>query len=1000
MKILLPTCFFLLFALNYSFGQICAMDTNGEESAGYDDCLNPHYCSLTESNKYFIPVSESQELTVNIYPHVIQHSDPQVIQTFREDNPDHADFIIRNIQRAADDQFRGMLSYPDEVEVQETCSNVQTGNFAVDAKIKFNIMDITWHTTSEVLDITNDGHVCNNRAFNNFIGTGNTSFQDGLNIIYLENAGDNGGCANSLENPSSRNYITINDSYTLNYAQNGNDWQNVAHEIGHAFGLHHSWKQCVNDAMNYGCNVVRLNEFTAEYNHVMYAGSSTQLYFNEYEVAQMRRYLLTTSRRDWLTEIPVNNDQLVINTSTTWSDPITWIGDIIIPAISTLTIQSTLRMQEGKVIYVERGGKAIIDGGMITSCDEKWEGVKVEGAPPKAFLNGQLNDPNSPSDATYAGTVIMTSGGTIDNARNGISTNNDHLGWPDVRLYRGGLVHCNNANFTNCDRAVEFMKYGNPNNLDKSSFHQTTFQDCKHGVTNWASDGVTFTQCHFENIDNEAIVGHEAAIDVIDGNNFYNCGIGVQLTGTSINPLSSRIGDTESASNTFDASTGVGVYIICDRNADPTIVSNNEFESFYGTFVDGPSKVECYENDFSQSINGFYAVDSKDNNVVRNNLFENNTIAIELSADNSMLQFEDNCMDFSLEYDVKVAGDLANPGQVFENQGNQFFGAGNDFSKNGIHEIRSIGTTQSFNYFVPTDYGPGTVYYPDGNGNFDVEDADVLNLINCGTGNIAPPNPPSGVICETPSTESELLSQINTLDQEIVVYAENKTILATKQRCLNASLDALLFFYQNSDGLELAYSYFAQRPEFMQRTIPFSIRVAEENYEDARNYLNQLVSVNPAESNYKISQTILLDYFTEEGFELSSSEEIYLINTGNQFGPLNAYSRAIYYVISGELIQLPRFQEAGQENRLAPEEGINDEKLAVYPNPATFGQIHLEGIDFSKNPEIKITDNLGRIHIQNSLSSNQLNLDLSPGIYFVQLKQNNKPNQIEKLIIQ
>ncbi len=75
-------------------------------------------------------------------------------------------------------------------------------------------------------------------------------------------------------------------------------------------------------------------------------------------------------------------------------------------------------------------------------------------------------------------------------------------------------------------------------------------------------------------------------------------------------------------------------------------------------------------------------------------------------------------------------------------------------------------------------------------------------------------------------------------------------------------------------------------------------------------YLNQLTTVNAEEINSVISQNIYLEFLTQEDFELSETQLTHLMNTSNQYGPLNGYSRSILKVITGKNVLLPSFEAA------------------------------------------------------------------------------------------
>jgi len=159
-----------------------------------------------------------------------------------------------------------------------------------------------------------------------------------------------------------------------------------------------------------------------------------------------------------------------IDGAVTWSDPFRiQLQDVRIKQPGELTISGTVFLAEDVDIFVEAGGKLIIDGGKLTSsCGTLWNGIDVWG------------DPRMSQTAQYQGTVSMINDGCIEYALRGIET---------ARYYEerkchptGGIISCQNALFKDNLIDVYFFPYTNRHPVTQdilpnfSRFSKTTFE--------------------------------------------------------------------------------------------------------------------------------------------------------------------------------------------------------------------------------------------------------------------------------------------------------------------------------------------------------------------------------------------------------------------------------------------------------------------------------------------------------------------------------------------
>ncbi|MDR1793347.1 MAG: T9SS type A sorting domain-containing protein [Bacteroidales bacterium] len=141
-----------------------------------------------------------------------------------------------------------------------------------------------------------------------------------------------------------------------------------------------------------------------------------------------------------------------------------WTGDYILGSTLTIPAGYTLELQgriystpTGKII-VEKGGKLIVDGGMLTNeCnDDLWEGIEVRGtgniANTSSFCILTITDQNNNNQ----GVVELRNDAIIQNAKCGI-----YVGNSSNLREGGGIVKADNAHFINNKTSIEFRPFEN-----------------------------------------------------------------------------------------------------------------------------------------------------------------------------------------------------------------------------------------------------------------------------------------------------------------------------------------------------------------------------------------------------------------------------------------------------------------------------------------------------------------------------------------------------------
>jgi hypothetical protein len=129
-------------------------------------------------------------------------------------------------------------------------------------------------------------------------------------------------------------------------------------------------------------------------------------------------------------------------------------NDIYIDNGGIMEVFGSLAMYPESDIFIDAGGKLIVNGGLITgitghdeNCGHMWHGIDIWGNP------GQTQSPN------YQGWVSIINGGCIEYAEIGIETAH-HLS-PRTWYPSGGVISCSDAVFKDNITDIKFYPYNN-----------------------------------------------------------------------------------------------------------------------------------------------------------------------------------------------------------------------------------------------------------------------------------------------------------------------------------------------------------------------------------------------------------------------------------------------------------------------------------------------------------------------------------------------------------
>ncbi|MFN0035180.1 MAG: right-handed parallel beta-helix repeat-containing protein [Saprospiraceae bacterium] len=766
--------------------------------------------------------------------------------------------------------------------------------------------------------------------------------------------------------------------YLNGYDHLGGDWwletseipllaKGFLHEYGHYFNLNHV--NCTNNIMNGGAPGA-----------LSLTGCQVREMYQTLMTKNLRKYVICEDRLDF---------NLTVDTDETWRINTRIFGDVVVKNGATLTITCQVHMSPKGEIVVERGGKLVVDGGLITGdCSDNWKGVVVEG--------------DVPGKQSQSGKVVLKNSAILEHARNAISMNPDHLPWNDGGLqnFYGGLVEAENSTIRNCVRGVEFMRYGRGGIKDKSWFKNVTFENLAHeGVSMWADDGVTFDDCTFKNIGRRGILPFDCEAIVRESNTFESQPIGVDIVTTYPIIFSSKIGEKGLGSNTFLCQSA-GVNIQSSGNVEPLTIFNNVFSgSNKGVRQNGNSLLYVENNGFSGHLT---AVEIFGGGTAFSHVTENEINTSYLGAhsvqQNSGLRYLDNCFSANQLVDVFVSD-----GDIFPWQGSPMVAAGNCFTKNDIPEIDNDDGTGPVFYFVKTGTPVTSCKYPENLHNVTlITNAAEETIAACG-----PTLSPGGggdLSCDFDESLpiEQLKQQRIGLIQQLGGLANGNDELNRKtlERCietLESVIGRKMLDPASGDlgaGKENAIAFYTSAGmDFKDWTTAYGIMVHCEELGRARIFVNSLSTQTQDQSDFKTVQNINLDYLAQPRlYEISEANRNYLYAVGTANGALNGYARSLYEVLTGERIEV-EIPDVGIEDRESST--ISDAMPAailVYPNPSSNGVFNLKigRVPTGATYTAMLTDATGRpCHQVTITTDGEYGLSsesLPSGIYFLTVR--------------
>ena len=630
-------------------------------------------------------------------------------------------------------------------------------------------------------------------------------------------------------------------------------------------------------------------------------------------------------------------------------------------------------------IVIEFGGKLIVDGATLTSCQNnlKWKGIKAWGNP----FSGQ----------THA--VELKNGAIIENAEIGINTSNivnGGLFGPQFDLSGAKVTVESNSIIRNCDIGINFGPYGYSGPYfswnDASYIQNSIFADCNIGVKLRSNLGVDILNSDFLGISTSGVEIINSQVEVSGCEFEGTTGVFFGATWPSL------LGSTIKVNNFLTSVEGV--LLDAQGNATEHSIGGNLFASGNGISAYGQSTFNIQNNEFGDnyvSLSTWFTGD--DNNLVTDNSFNLHIYGSSVYGPNNN-EYNNNCFENGITADIE----LNDGASIFDQQGDFENAAGNCFTKTVSSFITGI-DAESFTYFIKTGTLPQSCKYPIG-GIWDLGNSSDEEPLNCGFGfwgNI----PPRYRNCVIPSTLTDKKAMEIALKAEIqrikgdpnISPLVKKWLIARYERCLKRLIGKIVedIIKTPNTGREDAVSYLSTQELFSHRIMAYSLMIEAGDYPSAEVYLNGLATNRNAESDFVTAQNIYLDYLQQgTSYVLNAQDTTLLGNIAREENELSGYARTIYYEMTGNKIKLsmPHLPLSG--SRPVSQENYELSKVLLYPNPVDDLQFTLiVAEEFIRDKcTMQISDVTGNMIMNNTLNTENTLVDVSSlrsGIYFVKV---------------
>ena len=651
----------------------------------------------------------------------------------------------------------------------------------------------------------------------------------------------------------------------------------------------------------------------------------------------------------------IGGADVIITNSTLYSTEVNISGNLIIEAGGDLVVTNKIKFTDSGTLIVKRGGKLKLSGSnaMLTrACNyDWWNGVRVEG-------NNTISQPDnylSPTTANDAGIVFVENNATIEYARVGISTQRYNETWNEA--YYGGLVQLRDCFFKHNRKGVEILRYRlglngtNKSYIDNVSMNGTSANSATtEGVTIWSSDGIRYERNNHSNFDKSGLTIVDGWIKVNKSHVFSNNQSGVACYATAPANSEIEIGDKSKAGMDnyfYNNQKGIECYGANGLISGRVNIYQNEINGGQtGIGLQGENLHFVGFNSVFNQPYGLYVINTGllQKSLEHCNTFQNNLFGIIFSGRNDETQFKFNDFGDNIGNEVLLFGFSTAPTTIRNTQGEEGDPAENcfPFNDNQVDQIYTVGNTSQFNYFVPTIATTScTLGGPIPLCNLSDACSIPNNYTKTATFNQTTKNQDCNSL-KNSDPPVFTLNNYNQFDSLYQVYQLLCTtlpancVLAAQYNSLRTqAMRDVVRTYMSVNNWTAAENFLiGANFEEAKRTL-YGLYFRNQNWTNASFVLNTLPVVSAEQRQFKLSQSIALEYAQAPGtFVLTFVKDsiLHVIANGEYSSAANA--KSLLYLIKGETFGfsvpvLPR------SNGSVVNEKSATSQLLVYPNPTS-----------------------------------------------------------------
>jgi len=709
-----------------------------------------------------------------------------------------------------------------------------------------------------------------------------------------------------------------------------------------------------------------------------------------------------------------NPTEEVITESQTRTTPFNSIlNKLVVKTGATFTIKNTtLELASGGSIFLETGSKLIIDNTKVTTCDDQWDRLYMDGGNEPADPFGQLAPDEAPVVIIKNGSIIEKSGHGITNQTDAF---NDWSCQTQPCTWARGMVIALNSTFRHNYKAVGIMGA----HANRSRIKWCTFEDNYQGIRVYNTQNVKVENCTFSNHEADGIFAVDAYINIKGGNKFLDNSTAINIKGTYPGVTGVNIGDPDGNYNQI-LHNKWGITLNGATHPAAALIYNNKIEEHFGELNGGliypgyniaPLGDVFYRvenNTFNRSPFSVFPIAAGDE-LNRTNCNDFRDIVhhgIYYYGNNAQSQFLQN--DF-LEYIAHTAPRVVLHDGVLPDQGITSATSNCFAQENPNFSDIEINNSSSFEYShlevpceIPDDPNGYNLLRTDVEidrcddqigifGFLQDEDPDIFTLSDFDADN--PNQFDVSNICKS-------CIEQNIANYESLLGSGTQIENYENQQSFENWLLYGLFVSQMTYDYDFGISLLAGRSEWKYQKRLFGLYLMKRDYASGMQFLNTLNPLTDDQVAFKDVQIINLDRLTNIGqeYSLAESDRTFLIDIAHANIPSSGYARSLLALLTGEELPIVIPEIDRSENRSAQ---TISKSITLSPNP-TKESISLNYTNLNELVNVIIRDLNGHVLMNKKiLIEESTNFDVSflkAGIYTLELNLKSETIFIDKFV--